>query len=52
MRRFKIIDWAGNDLTAHGTFTDWEDAEEYLSTFLGEAYDSDRGEYYIVEVVP
>ena len=46
---FIIIDWAGNDLTYfHGKFKTWDDAEEALSIFLGDKYETDRSEYYIV----
>ena len=46
---FKIIDWAGNDLTYHhGIFDSFEDAEDHLSEFLGDNYGTDRGEYYVI----
>ena len=47
--KFRMVDWAGNELTAHGVFDSWDDAEEKLSEFLDEDYETDRGEYYIVE---
>lgn len=50
MKMWIIQDWAGNDLAYHhGVFKSFEDAEEALSVFLGESYDTDRQEYYIVE---
>lgn len=30
MTTFAIFDWAGNRLTAHGTFEDFEDAWDYI----------------------
>lgn len=45
--KFFIQDWAGNRLEAHGTFETWDDAEEALTEFLGDAYETDRGEYVI-----
>lgn len=41
-----IYDWAGN-LMNFGTFKDFDDAEEFLSEKLGDAYETDRGEYVI-----
>lgn len=47
---WSIQDWAGNDLTYfHGKFKSFDDAEERLSEFLGDEYETDRQEYYIVE---
>lgn len=43
---WKIIDWAGN-LIKSG-FTDFNDAEDWLSEKLGDNYETDRGEYYAV----
>jgi hypothetical protein len=46
---FIIQDWAGN-VCFHGKeFTDWDDAECFLCEILGDDYETDRGEYYIVE---
>lgn len=46
---WKIFDWAGNDLTYfHGTFESFDDAEEHLCEFLGDDYETDRQEYYIL----
>lgn len=45
-----IQDWDGNDLTYfHGKFESFEDAEERLSLFLGDDYETDRQEYYIID---
>lgn len=49
--RFIIMDWAGNKLDYHGWFETFDDAEEHLSEFLGDAYEEDRGEYVISEVL-
>lgn len=46
-KRWIIEDWAGNKLT-HGHFASFEDAEDYLSAFLGEEYDDTRQEYEVV----
>lgn len=44
-----IIDWAGN-VCFHGkTFKDFDDAEEFLIEKLGDDYETDRSEYYIVD---
>lgn len=43
-----IQDWAGN-LMNFGRFQSFEDAEEYLCIRLGADYETDRGEYYILE---
>ena len=48
---YKIFDWAGNELWKHGTFKSFDDAEEYLSEFLRDEYETDRGEYYIEEIL-
>lgn len=56
---FIIQDWAANILDFKGRFTrpelavpkefaTWDDAEDYLSELLGDAYETDRGEYYII----
>lgn len=51
MNKWMIKDWAGNDLTYHhGLFDSFEDAEEHLDDWLGPHYETDRGEYEIVEV--
>ena len=42
-----IQDWAGN-LMDFGSFASFEDAEEYLCEFLDDKYETDRGEYYII----
>lgn len=48
--KFKIIDWAGNEITLPDQpteFVSWDDAEEALSLFLGDEYEKSRGEYFI-----
>lgn len=42
-----IIDWAGNVLFEGKRFASFEDGEEFLCEFLGDNYDTDRGEYYV-----
>lgn len=49
MNRFIIQDWAGNVMN-FGTFNTFDDAEEFLCLKLDENYETDRGEYYIVEI--
>lgn len=61
-KKWTIKDWAGNYPFQKGgqqgsghlfapenSFESWEDAEDFLSEKLGDKYDSDRGEYDIVE---
>lgn len=43
-----IRDWAGN-LMDFGRFSSFEDGEEFLSIKLGDNYETDRQEYYIVK---
>ncbi len=46
-QNYIIIDWASN-VCFHGKeFETFDDAESFLSETLDEAYESDRGEYYI-----
>lgn len=45
---FVIQDWAGN-LMDFGRFETWDDAEEFLCIKLDNDYETDRGEYYIIE---
>lgn len=45
---FIVVDWAGN-LMDFGRFESFDDAEEFLSIRLGDDYETDRGEYYIVK---
>ena len=49
-KRWMIYDWTGQCLEAHGSFISFDSAENYLSQWLDEAYDTDRQEYYIVPV--
>jgi len=61
--KWVILDWAGNYAFdkmgyqgsghLHGpsrTFDSFDDAEEFLTEKLGENYDTDRGEYEIIEI--
>lgn len=53
MIRYVITDWASNEMRFNKEcrdFKSFDDAEEYLSEQLGDEYDTDREEYYIVEV--
>jgi hypothetical protein len=45
-----IKDWADNRPFGEQQFSSFEEAEEYLSEYLGDSYDTDRQEYYITEV--
>lgn len=45
-----IQDWAGN-LMDFGAFKSFDDAEEFLSEKLGDDYETDRQEYYILKEV-
>lgn len=45
---FIIQDWAGN-LMDFGRFDSFDDAEEFLCEKLGDNYETDRQEYYILE---
>ena len=52
-RQFVIHDWAGNLIKFKGRpylFDSFDDAEEVLSEELDDKYETDRQEYYIVEV--
>lgn len=44
-----IKDWAGNICFFGKSFHDFDDAEEFLTKKLGNDYDTDRGEYYIID---
>lgn len=52
---FVIFDWAGNHLSAHGSFRSFEEGWDYI---LGEMTDrlslteEDYGEYYVLEEKP
>ncbi len=48
MEQWVITDWAGNHLYQDKAWNDFDDAEEFLSMKLGDDYETDRGEYYIV----
>ena len=49
MKQFIIEDWAGN-LMDFGRFESWGDAESFLCEKLDDNYETDRQEYYILEV--
>jgi hypothetical protein len=42
-----IKDWADNDVFGAKEFSSADDAEDFLAEKLGDAYETDRGEYYI-----
>ena len=46
-----ITDWAGNICFGGISFNDFEDAEAWLAEKLGDDYETDREEYYIVDAV-
>jgi hypothetical protein len=49
MHKFIIVDWI-NNVVFHGkTFKSFDDAEEFLDEKLGESYETDRQEYFIIE---
>ncbi len=47
LEEFRIEDWAGN-ICFNERFNDWYKAEDFLSGRLGDDYETDRGEYYIL----
>jgi hypothetical protein len=55
IKKFKIKDWAGNELFDGQTFETFDDAEEALTEYFDsydtadEYYEENRGEYEIVE---
>lgn len=44
---FIVKDWADNVRLNGKEFGSFEEAEEFLSEWLGDDYDTDRQEYYI-----
>jgi len=48
-QKWHIIDWAGNSVFGGDTFDSFDDAEEFLSVKLGDDYETDRGEYDVVQ---
>lgn len=46
--KWMIIDWANNEIFKGKLFDSFEDAEDFLSEFLGDSYEENRGEYYII----
>ena len=49
MGKFIIKDWASNVCFEEKEFETFYDAEDFLSEKLGDDYEEDRGEYYIVD---
>lgn len=52
MKKYIIKDWAGNLIKFENRpylYDSFEDAEEILCEELNDNYETDRGEYYIVE---
>jgi hypothetical protein len=54
---FMIQDWAGNEifgvrngLNVELRFETFDDAEEHLSSLLGDDYEESRGEYYVIDI--
>lgn len=49
---YSIYDWAMNEIRIgkYVNFDSFDDAEEVLSEFLGDNYEEDRGEYYILNL--
>ena len=45
-----IKDWAGNTCFNGQSFNDFDDAEDFLTSELGDNYDTDRQEYWIVNL--
>ena len=50
IKPYKILDWHGSDCFEGMLFDTFDDAEAYLSEFLVDDYDTDRGEYEITQV--
>jgi hypothetical protein len=53
MIKYIITDWASNEIRFNKSMRDFDtflDAEDYLSEQLGDSYEQDRGEYYIIEI--
>lgn len=46
---FIIVDWINNICFNGKEFKTFDDGEEFLCEFLGDNYETDRGEYYIIE---
>lgn len=45
-----IKDWAGNLKFNGKSFESFEDGEDFLCQFLGDNYDTDRQEFFVIEV--
>jgi len=48
MQKFMIFDWTGSLKFDGKGFNSFESAEEYLSEYLGDTYETDRQEYEIM----
>jgi hypothetical protein len=48
---FKIKDWTGREMFDNAEFDTFEDAEEFLAIMLGDEYDEERGEFYIINPI-
>lgn len=44
-----IQDWTGRVMFNYKTFKTFDDAEDYLRNKLGDSYETDRQDYYIME---
>lgn len=49
MTNYIIVDWTSTVIFNKKKFKSFDDAEEFLSEFLGDKYETDRQEYYIEE---
>jgi len=50
--KYEIRDWANNLMKYKdraNIFDSFDEAEDFLSDYLGDNYETDRQEYYIVE---
>lgn len=50
MREWIIKDWSDNICFKGQTFNSFDDGEEFLCEKLGDDYETDRQEYYVVPV--
>lgn len=48
--KYTIVDWCYNRCFGYVEFESFDDADEYLSDYLGAAYEVDREEYEIIEL--
>ena len=49
MSTWHILDWLSNAPFQDKEFKDFDDAEEYLTDYLGKNYDESREDYEIIE---